>query len=79
MVKVKVKRLKTENENGPSVKKQVWSTNTCVLSIFFSTLNMGRRTNQQAYLPIEMHFYPSVMFLGLPDDMHEGKTFIFQF
>ena len=35
---------------------------------------MDRRTDRQTYLLIEMQFYISVMFLGLPD-----KTFIFQF
>ena len=45
----------------------------------FSTFNMDRRTDQQAYLPIEMHFYPSVMFLSLPDDMHEEKPSFFNF
>ena len=40
-----------------------------------STLNMDRRTDKQAYLPIEMHFFFSVMFLGLRDgDTHEDKT-----
>ena len=29
--------------------------------------------DQQTYLPVEMQFYISVMFLGLPDDMHEEK------
>ena len=43
---------------------------------FFSTLNMDRRT---AYLPIEMHFYPSVMFLDLPDDILEEKPSFFNF
>ncbi len=37
----------------------------------FSTLFNDRRTEQQTYLPIEMQFYISVMFLGLPDDIHE--------
>ena len=40
---------------------------------FFSTLNMERRTDQQTYLPIEIQFYISVMFLGLPDNIQEGK------
>ena len=30
--------------------------------------------DQQAYLPIERHFYLST-FLGLPDDIHEEKPF----
>ena len=29
--------------------------------------------DQQTYLPVEMQFYISVMFLGLPDDIHEEK------
>ena len=38
---------------------------------------MERRTDQQTYLPIEMQFYISVMFLGLPDDIYDEKTFFF--
>ena len=38
---------------------------------------MDRRTDQQAYVPVEMQFYISVMFVGLPDDTYEEKTFIF--
>ena len=45
----------------------------------FSTLNMERRTDQQTYLPIEMQFYISMMFLGLPDDIHEEKPSFFNF
>ena len=33
--------------------------------------------DQQAYLPVEMQFYIFVMFLGLPDHIHEEKIFIF--
>ncbi len=38
-------------------------------------LNSKRRTDQhqQTYLPVEMQFYISVIFLGLPDDKHEEK------
>ena len=36
----------------------------------FSTKFEERRTDQQKYLPIEMQLYISVMFLGLPDDIH---------
>ena len=32
---------------------------------------MDRRTDQQTYIPVEMHFYISGMFLGLPDDIFE--------
>ena len=34
---------------------------------------MERRTDQQAHFPVEMQFYISVIFLGISDDMHEGK------
>ena len=38
---------------------------------------MDRSTDQQAYFPIEMQFYISVMFLGFPDKLHEEKpTFL---
>ena len=30
-------------------------------------------------LPVEMQFYISVMFLGLPDDIHEEKPSYLQF
>ena len=39
---------------------------------------MDRRTDQQAYVPVEMQFYISVMFLGLPDDIHEEKPSFLQ-
>ena len=39
----------------------------------FSTKFEERRMDQQKYLPIEMQFYISVMFLDLPDDIHEEK------
>ena len=29
--------------------------------------------DQQTYLPVEMQLYISMMFLGLPDDIHEDK------
>ena len=61
------------------VTKQVWSTNRCVLSTFFSTFNMDRWTDQQAYFPIEMQFYVSVMFLGFPDKIHEEKPSFLDF
>ena len=60
-------------------KKQVWSTNRCVLLPFFSTFNMDTRTDQLAYLPIEMQFYITVMFLGFPDDVHEDKPSFLEF
>ncbi len=39
---------------------------------------MDRRTDQQVYLPVEMHFYISAMFLGLPDDILEEKPSFLQ-
>ena len=39
---------------------------------------MDRQTDQQAYLPEEMQFYISVMFPGLPDDIHEEKPSFLQ-
>ena len=45
----------------------------------FSTKFEERRMDQQKYLPIEMQFYISVMFLGLPDDIHEEKPSFLQF
>ena len=48
------------------------------LDLFFSTLNMERRMDQKTYLPIEMQFYISMMFLGLPDDKHEEKPSFLQ-
>ena len=44
---------------------------------FFFTFNMDRRTDQQAYFPIEMQFYISVMFLGFPNKVHEEKNLHF--
>ena len=41
---------------------------------FFSTFNMDRRTDQQAYFPIEMQFYISAMFVGFPDEIYEEKS-----
>ena len=35
--------------------------------------------DQQTYLPVEMQFYISVMFLGLSDDKHEEKPSFLQF
>ena len=58
--------------------KHVWSTNRCVLSTFFPTFTMDRWTDQQAFFPVEMQFYISVMFLGLSDDRHEEKPSFLQ-
>ena len=44
----------------------------------FFTFNMDRRTDQQAYFPIEIQFYISAMFLGFPDKIHEEKPSFFQ-
>ncbi len=38
-----------------------------------------RRADQQTYLPVEMQIYISVMFLGLPDDIHEEKPSFLDF
>ena len=35
--------------------------------------------DQQTYLPVEIQFYISMMFLGLPDDIHEEKPLFLQF
>ncbi len=40
---------------------------------------MDKRTDQHTYLPVEMQFYVSVMFLGLPDDIHEEKPSFLRF
>ena len=40
---------------------------------FFSTFNMDRRTDQQAYFPIEMQLYIYVMFLVFPDEIQEEQ------
>ncbi len=39
----------------------------------FSTFNMDRLTDQQAYFPIEMQLYISAMFVGFRDEIHEEK------
>ena len=41
-------------------------------------LSTERQTDQQSYLPVEMQFYISLMFLGLPDDIHEEKPSFLQ-
>ena len=45
----------------------------------FSTKFEDRQTDQQTYLPIEMQFYISMMFLGLPDNIHEENPSFFDF
>ena len=45
----------------------------------FSTFDMDRWTDHQAYIPIEMQFYLCVMFLGLPDKIHEEKPSFLDF
>ena len=37
---------------------------------------MDGRTDKQTYLLVEMQFYISVMFLGLPDDVQEKPSFL---
>ena len=64
---------------GHLFAQQVWSTNRCVLLTFFSTFYMDRRTDQQAYFPIEMPFYISVMFLGFPNEILEEKPSFLDF
>ena len=62
-----------------SNKKQVWSANRCVLSTFFSTFNMDRRTDQQSYFPIEMQFYISAMFVGFSDEIYKERPSFLDF
>ena len=38
-----------------------------------------RRTDQLTYLPIEMQFYISMMFLEFPDKIHGGKPSFLDF
>ena len=45
----------------------------------FLTFNMDRRTDQQAYLPIEIQFYISAMFVGFPDEIHKEKPSFLHF
>ena len=40
---------------------------------------MDRRTEQQAYFPIEKQFYISVMFLGFPDQIYDEKPSFLDF
>ena len=78
MTKEREKKKEMSGKRKKCVKKkQVWSTNRCVLLTVFSTLNMDRWTNQQTYLPIEMQLYISVMFL--PDSIQEEKPSFFNF
>ena len=56
--------------------KQVWSTNRCVLSNLFFKFE-DRQMDQETCLPVEIQIYISVMFLGLPDDIHEEKNLYF--
>ena len=39
----------------------------------FLQLNSKVQTDQLIKLPVEMQFYISLIFLGLPDDIHEEK------
>ena len=38
-----------------------------------------RRTDQQAYFPIEMQFYISAIFVGFPDEIHEERPSFLDF
>ena len=40
---------------------------------------MDRRTDQQAYFPIEMQFYISAMFVGFPNEIHEERPSFLDF
>ena len=57
---------------------QFWLTNRCVLSTFFR-LVQDRQMDLQAYFPIEMQFYISVMFLGFSNEIHEEKPSFLDF
>ena len=56
--------------------KQVRSTNRCVI---FNLIHGQTDGPSDLDLPVEMQFYISVMFLGLPDDIHEEKPSFLQF
>ena len=45
------------------ILKQVWLTNR----------RIDGRTSRYTFLPVEVQFCVSVMFLGLPDDIHKEK------
>ena len=45
----------------------------------FFTFNLDRWTDQQAYFPIEMQCYISVIFLGFSDKIHEEKPSFLDF
>ena len=45
----------------------------------FSTYNMDQWTDQQAYFPIEVHFYISAMFVGVPDEIHKERPSFLDF
>ena len=46
---------------------------------FFQLNSWIEWIDQQTYLPVDMQFYISVMFLGLSDDIHEEKPSFSQF
>ena len=46
---------------------------------FFSTFNMDRQTDQQAYFPIEMQFYISAIFVGFLDEIHKEMPSVLDF
>ena len=45
----------------------------------FSTFYMDRRTDQQAYFPIEMPYYIYVVFLGFPNEILKEKPSFLDF
>ena len=44
---------------------------------FRPIFQLNSKIDQQAYLPVEMQFYISGMFPGLPDDIHEEEPSFF--
>ena len=46
---------------------------------FFRLFTYRRTDQQEAYFPIEMKFYFSVMFLGFPNEIHEEKPWFLDF
>ena len=68
------KRKKQSNHNGNKFGQLIDAS----FRPIFSTYSTDRRTDQQSYLPVEMQLYISVMFLGLPDDIHEEKSSFLQ-
>ena len=59
-------------------KKQVWSTNRCVLSTFSLNL-IHRETDGPTDIPYLMQFYISAMFVDFPDEIHKEKPSFLDF